>query len=78
MDQSTVTRTVRPLVRDGFVRMTTRAEDRRTRVASLSAKGRAALAKAVPLWRSAQRAVIERVGEDGWASLRDALQRLAE
>jgi DNA-binding MarR family transcriptional regulator len=77
MEQSTLTRNIRPLLRDGYVRMSARPEDRRTRVVALTAKGRAALARALPLWRSTQKRIIARVGDEAWASMADALRRLA-
>ena len=77
MDQSTLTRNVRPLLRDGYLRVNSLPEDRRTRVVALTAKGRAALAQAIPLWRKTQKRMIARVGDAAWASMADALRRLA-
>jgi DNA-binding MarR family transcriptional regulator len=77
MDQSTVTRNVRPLLRDGYLRVRALPEDRRTRVVALTAKGRAALERALPLWRDTQKRMIARVGDAAWASMADALRRLA-
>lgn len=62
MDPATASRHLRPAIRRGFVRMTV-GTDRRRRFVNLTAKGRATLRKAVPLWRKIQGSLTERFGE---------------
>jgi DNA-binding MarR family transcriptional regulator len=54
MDATTLTRLLRPLERDKLVAIASNLEDRRRRDIELTPAGRAAVRKAVPLWRSAQ------------------------
>ncbi|NHC38143.1 MarR family winged helix-turn-helix transcriptional regulator [Scytonema millei] len=72
MDRTTLTRNLKPLEREGLV-IIQPGEDRRIRVVSLTAKGRDALATALPLWEQAQASVINRLGKQQWSSLLMAL-----
>jgi DNA-binding MarR family transcriptional regulator len=73
MDQTTLTRSLGLLERDG---LTERVDnpDRRVKAMRLTAKGRATLAAARPLWSLAQDQVLRELGAKGWA---DARRRLA-
>ena len=73
IDQTTLTRSLRLLERDG---LTERAAhpDRRIKALRLTDKGRAVLRTARPLWRRAQEMVLRELGSKGWA---DARRRLA-
>jgi DNA-binding MarR family transcriptional regulator len=73
IDQTTLTRSLGLLERDG---LTERVDnpDRRLKTMRLTAKGRAALATARPLWSQAQAQVLRELGVKGWA---DARRRLA-
>lgn len=53
MDRTTLTAVLKPLQRRGLVRITMDPADRRGRLMSLTAKGRRALARAVPVWKKA-------------------------
>jgi DNA-binding MarR family transcriptional regulator len=68
MDRTTLTRDLTPLAREGYVTIGT-GEDRRTRVAQLTAAGEAALARARPLWQAAQTSVITAFGPERFTSL---------
>lgn len=63
LERTTVTRELDTLARRGLVSLAT-GDDRRTRVASVTAEGRAAMRVAVPLWRDAQAASDELLGPD--------------
>ena len=54
MDQSTASRNLAVLEERGLVTLATSREDRRERLVSLTARGRAALRRAFPRWRKAQ------------------------
>jgi DNA-binding MarR family transcriptional regulator len=54
MEASTLTRTLRPLEKDGIVRVAAGDGDRRVRAVWLTGKGREAFRRAVPKWRAAQ------------------------
>ncbi|MES1023498.1 MarR family winged helix-turn-helix transcriptional regulator [Gloeocapsa sp. BRSZ] len=68
MDRTTLTRNLKPLEREGLIRIEP-GQDQRVRVVSLTQKGQAALAKALPLWQQAQAKVIEELGQDRWQTL---------
>lgn len=53
MDRTTLTAALKPLQRRELVRITPSPHDRRRRIVRLTARGRALLAKAVPLWTEA-------------------------
>ena len=57
MDRTTLTAALKPLRRRNLVRMTADPADRRSRLMMLTAKGRKALARAVPIWKKTHAAV---------------------
>jgi DNA-binding MarR family transcriptional regulator len=75
LDQSTLTRNLRPLERRGLVAVRA-GPDRRTRTITLTVKGRRLYEEVLPLWEQIQGAVVERLGRADWRDLRGALERL--
>lgn len=73
IDQTTLTRSLGLLERDGLTERVGNP-DRRVKAMRLTAKGRATLAAARPLWSLAQDEVLRELGAKGWA---DARRRLA-
>jgi len=57
MDRTTLTAVLKPLERRGLVRVTADPTDRRGRRLSLTPKGKALLARAVPIWEQTHREV---------------------
>ena len=51
MDRTTLTAALKPLQRRGLLKITVDPQDRRSRVMTLTPKGRSLLARAVPIWR---------------------------
>ena len=80
MDRTTLTRNLAALARQDLARIAP-GDDRRTRVAELTAAGHAVLARAFPAWRKAQARVRRKLGaerSDRLArSLREAVETLA-
>lgn len=68
MDRTTLTRNLKPLERQGLIEIAP-GQDQRTRVVTLTASGREALAKAIPLWEQAQASVVEGLGQNRWSTL---------
>jgi DNA-binding MarR family transcriptional regulator len=68
---------LRLLERDGLVRVAP-GDDRRTRLVSLTRRGRSVLEKAHLYWADAQRAVEARFGKAKFESLRDELTRMTD
>ena len=76
MDRTSLTRLLRPLQKGGLINVSI-GTDRRTRIMSLSERGRHAVVKAIPLWEIAQARVIERLGETQWQLLHTGLEAVA-
>ena len=74
IDQTTLTRSVALLERDGLTARVANP-DRRIKAMRLTARGRAAFEAARPLWRRAQDQMLRELGPKGWA---DARRRLAD
>ena len=68
-ERTTLTRNLALLAAKNWVEIRT-GEDARARIVSVTRKGRAVVAGALPAWRKAQRAAIAAVGEAGAATLR--------
>ena len=78
MDPTTLTRTLRPLERQGLVAIRTDRSDKRARCLHLTAAGRDAFEKARPAWARAQRHVERALGELETPALNAALDRVLE
>jgi DNA-binding MarR family transcriptional regulator len=74
MDRGALTHNLKPLERDGLVKITTDPDDRRNRIIALTAAGRARLAQSDALWARAQRRFEAAFGGAKSASLRKALE----
>lgn len=75
MAGTTLSRNLKPLLRDGFVRIES-GEDRRTRFVAITPAGEAALERARPLWRSVQAALVADVGAERIERLLEELATL--
>jgi DNA-binding MarR family transcriptional regulator len=62
MDRSTLTRNLTTLESSGYVHVSPGTRDRRKRVVELTDAGRAAVDASEPLWRGAQRRVVDTLG----------------
>ena len=62
MDRTTLTRNLKPLDREGWLKIEP-GQDQRTRLVSLTPNGKAALIEALPLWKQAQDSVVEVFGQ---------------
>ncbi|NBW06910.1 MAG: MarR family transcriptional regulator [Caulobacteraceae bacterium] len=75
MDRSTVTANLKPLERQGLVRIEADPEDRRGRRIALTEQGLALLAAATPIW-TREHAAIEATLDGGGDALRAGLNSL--
>lgn len=75
MAGTTLSRNLKPLVRDGLVRITP-GEDRRTHFVSMTAEGEALLERARPLWQSVQADLVADVGAERIDRLLEELSTL--
>lgn len=75
MDRTTLTAALKPLVKKKFVTIAVDAEDRRSRLLSLTKIGEATLARAVPIWKR-EHAMLEKALPRGGDALRKDLLSL--
>jgi DNA-binding MarR family transcriptional regulator len=68
MDRTTLTRNLRPLSQRGWVRVAP-GPDRRSRAVEITEPGRLVYQEALPLWRAAEQAFRQRMGQDQAAAL---------
>jgi DNA-binding MarR family transcriptional regulator len=76
MDRTTLTAALKPLERLGLVVTGTDLSDRRSRLLSLTEKGREVLAAAVPIWRAVHAEIEAGLPDPGPDALRGALTAL--
>jgi DNA-binding MarR family transcriptional regulator len=76
-DRTTLTAALKPLERDGLVRIQTDPSDRRSRRLALTGKGHRVLASAVPVWRKTHAAVEAKLSALPPDELRAALLALS-
>jgi DNA-binding MarR family transcriptional regulator len=74
MDRGALAHNLKPLERDGLVKVTTDPNDRRHRIIALTANGRARLAQSDALWARAQRRFETAFGTAKSAAMRKALE----
>jgi len=77
MDRTTLTAALKPLERRGLVKIAVDKEDRRSRRLTLTAAGRALLARALPLWIATHDAIDAELEPHSPDGLRAALRALA-
>jgi DNA-binding MarR family transcriptional regulator len=76
LDRTTMTRNLAPLERRGLA-VSVAGEDRRNKVFQLTARGQAALARALPAWQAAQASVVSELGQSRWTALQRGLKAAA-
>jgi DNA-binding MarR family transcriptional regulator len=77
MDSTTLTRTLRVLLKQGWVRGR-RGKDRRERLFSLTGAGRHQVAMAQPYWEKAEQRLRRELGDAGWKSMKETVSRVTE
>jgi DNA-binding MarR family transcriptional regulator len=77
IDRSALAHNLKPLERDGLVEIVVDQDDKRTRLATLTAAGRIKLTRAMPLWESAQRCFEAVFGAKNAVKLRASLKLIA-
>jgi DNA-binding MarR family transcriptional regulator len=77
MDRTTLTANLKVLERKGFVTIATNKEDKRSRLLSLTAAGKALLKEAAPIWKREHAAVEQLLDKPNPDQLRSALVRLS-
>lgn len=77
LDRTTITRNLKPLLRDALVEYT-HPSDQRIKNLRLSADGQALYDIAEPIWQDVQRRVIFRLGAGKWPSMIADLEQLSD
>jgi DNA-binding MarR family transcriptional regulator len=77
MDLSTLSRNLRPLERDGLIKIDRLQHDRRQRVVKLTEEGERLLEAALPLWQQASDRIAEALGDESAERLRRSLDEAA-
>jgi DNA-binding MarR family transcriptional regulator len=78
MDRTTLTANLKPLERDGLMKIAVDAKDRRSRRLIITARGRATLKAAFPAWRAAHAEIDNAVGVTRIDRLRGDLRIIAQ
>ena len=77
MDRTTLTRGLKPLESEGFLKIIT-GEDKRTRFVKLTSKGKSAIEKTLPYWEKARETVSKEFGENNLGALIKDLENMRE
>lgn len=78
MDRTTLTAALKPLERRGFVKVMADPQDRRSRLLTLTQKGRRLLARAFPVWERTHREVESHLPEGDPNQFRNNLRALSQ
>jgi len=77
MDGTTLTRNLRPLLKNRWIEID-RDSDQRVRLVSITKQGRRVLAKATPLWQQVQARFMTGLGDRHWAQFLTTVTASAE
>jgi DNA-binding MarR family transcriptional regulator len=77
MDSTTLTRTLRLLLKRGWIRVR-RGDDRRERLFSLTPAGKRKMAEAQPHWEQAERTLRQQLGDAGWKTMKQVVSGMTE
>jgi DNA-binding MarR family transcriptional regulator len=77
MDSTTLTRTLRLLLKQGWVRVR-RGKDRRERLFRLTQAGKRKMAEAQRYWERAEQRLRKELGDGGWKSMKQTVSRITE
>ncbi len=69
LDQTTLSRNLKPLIRDGLLVIIANDEDQRSKIISLSPEGEQKYQQALPIWKDAQRTLVKKLGKQETASI---------
>lgn len=76
MERTTLVRNLRPLQREGLIQISGGGQGGHVELA-ITAKGRAALSRMLPGWRSVQKKVVATLGEKRWSAILGDLEQAA-
>ena len=76
MDRTTLVRNLRPLEREGLVKVTAKCRGNKVALV-ITAQGKSRLAKFTPTWRAVQRKVVNTLGAKRWTAILADLEKAA-
>src|SRR2546422_7695362 len=76
LERTTLVRNLRPLQRDGFVKVGGGGRGNRVEV-TITAKGRKQIEKLTPAWKSAQSVAVKTLGKQRWSAILSDLETAA-
>lgn len=76
MERTTLVRNLRPLEREGLVKLTGGGRGGKVALA-VTPKGKSTLARLMPTWRAAQQKVVNTLGPARWSAILSDLERAA-
>ena len=76
MERTTLSRNLKPLVKQGYINIAAAKTDGRVKEISITSTGRAKYKQALKLWRHAQQRIINAYGEAPWRTLERSLGAL--
>ena len=68
MDRTTLTRNIRPLEKNGYIKIGT-GKDQRVKILNITAKGKDLVQAICPKWKATQLNIINKFGEERWEKL---------
>jgi DNA-binding MarR family transcriptional regulator len=77
MDSTTLTRTLRLLLKQGWVSVR-RGKDRRERLFRRTQEGKRKMAEAQPYWEQAEQRLRRELGDEGWNIMKQTVGRITE
>jgi DNA-binding MarR family transcriptional regulator len=77
LDQTTLSRNLQPLLKQGFIKLEPSPSDNRTRLITLTERGESVISEAYPKWLEAQNSVIETLGQNSYKQLLKATAAIA-
>ena len=77
MDSTTLTRTLGPLLKKGWVQVK-RGKDKRERLFTLTRAGKRLLVEAQPHWEMAEQRLRRELGDAGWKQMKASVSRMTE
>jgi len=77
IDRTTLTRNLKPMVRDRLIKIETE-KDQRVRMVGLTIKGTQKIEEAYPLWAKVQSRIVDSLGSERWSGLIEDLNAVVE
>jgi DNA-binding MarR family transcriptional regulator len=78
LDQTTLSRNLKPLIRDELLNLSLDENDHRVKLITLSDKGRKTYQTALPLWQAAQKEISNKLGKQHVEQITELTDKLLE